>query len=63
MEGNRTDLYGTDSMAAGRPGRKSSAAGAPGAAVRVKEDRSFTYDHSFWSGNPADTHYADQNQL
>eukprot|EP00729_Bicosta_minor_P001872 gene1872-7943_t len=63
MAGNRTDLYGTDGTTGKKPSRKSSSAGAPGAAVRVKEDRSFTYDHSFWSGNPADTHYADQNHV
>ena len=28
-----------------------------------KEDRSFTFDHSFWSANAADTHYANQTMV
>lgn len=28
--------------------------------AKAKEDRSFAYDHSFWSLNPKDKHFATQ---
>jgi len=53
MEGKRTDLYG-DGQA------KHSTIERSG---NYKEDRSFTFDFSFWSCNPADKHMADQKMV
>lgn len=57
MEGKRTDLFGDASIP------KSSKPTVPGAGERShKEDRSFTFDHSFWSTDVSDPHYASQVQ-
>jgi hypothetical protein len=57
MEGDRTDLYGD--VAPRKMGGRKVSTSVQGA-TRQKEDRSFTYDFSFWSGDPADSHFADQ---
>ncbi|KAL1966880.1 hypothetical protein VTN77DRAFT_3845 [Rasamsonia byssochlamydoides] len=45
----------TDAVSSGKP--RSQARG------KVLEDKTFTFDHSFWSHNEADEHYADQEDV
>lgn len=54
MEGKRTDLIGESATSTKRSLMDRNTG---------KADKSFTYDYSFWSANPRDKHYINQEQV